>query len=348
MGILFMQLLHSGCMKATMATIYEVAERAGVSTATVSRVVNGRAGIGEATRRRVEQVMEAEGFRPRWKAPAGNAVGLVVFPYPGCLSHPYNANLISAACETLFAEGFFVQLIPCEQSKKARQSIRRLLVSHQIQGVMVLALHPTYDVAQDLDCSSVPHVTLGAMPSDSPHCQVAGDDEGAGASALRHLWDLGHRSFAVVTPPLWNAGHAQRLGGIRAALAERGGTESSLTHFECSDVSPEEGASVAARIALSPQRATAAVVSNSSLAKGVMRGFKTRGVRVPEDLSLVGFEDADELLDGEPPITALRQPTRQIGEAAARLLLSQIGGACAPPSLRIPSSLAVRASTAAI
>jgi len=328
-----------------MSTIYKVAKLAGVSTATVSRVINNRSGVNEDTLRKVNVAMEQVQFRPRWKAAPAKSVGIVVFSHKNCLAYPYNASLLSAASEAFFAEGYAVQLIPCTQSSVALGQIERLASTHQVQGVLILPFHPLYELTRMIECEGIPYVTVGPLLDGAKMQNCASiDDADGGMQAIRYLWELGHRRFGVVSASLQDLSHRSRLDGIMKFLESKGANKDCLVFREFADAYRQCGESAAAEIMVSENRPTALIVTNSTLAKGVVRGCRKLGLTIPRDVSILGFEDNDELTDMDPPMTVIQQPTRRLGEIAAAMLLRQIAGQDFMTP-RISLSLLVREST---
>ncbi len=332
-----------------MSTIYKVAQLAGVSTATVSRVINNRAGVNEETLRKVNNAMEQVRFRPRWKAAPPKSVGVVVFSHKNCLAFPYNATLLSAASEVFFAEGYAVQLIPCTQSSAAMGQIVRLAGTHQVQGVLIFPFHPIYDLSEQVECEGIPYIAVCPARSDTQlKNYLTVDDVDGGFQAARYLWDLGHRRLGVVTASLQDHGHRGRLDGVIKFLESKGLSADAIVHRQFADADRRCGESAAAEIMVSENKPTALIVTNSTLAKGVVRGCRRLGLTIPRDVSILGFEDNDELSDMDPPITVIQQPTRRLGEMAASLLLKQFAGDEIQTLSRIGLSLLVRESTAAL
>lgn len=311
-----------------MKTIYDIADQVGCSTSTVSRVINNRPGVNKLTSEKIKKALMDMQFKPRWKAAPAKAIGVVIYPHRDCLAYPFNAHLFSAISESLFAEGYTVQLIPRSQSDGPLDDIGILASTHQIQGVIIMPMHQIYGFSSRLDHDTVqiPHIVVGAEQSSSLKYHVGPDDYEAGKQSARYLWQLGHRCFGVVTASLSDHGHRNRLNGFKDAIEEFGGHPENIIMRECEHTDIEIGESVAAELLLMSERPTAILLTNSTLAMGFSRGCRKLGIKVPNDISLMGFEDAEELSAIDPPMTVMRQPTRQLGELTVRLLLSQLHG----------------------
>lgn len=327
-----------------MTTIYDIAGLAKVSPSTVSRVINRRGGVSRLTVDRIERVMREKNFQPHWKASPAKAVGILVFPHHNCLANPYSAHVLSAACEMLFAEGYVAQLIPHHHTEASMHDLHRLVTFHQIQGVLVMAFEQTYEAVQRIECSGIPHVVVEGPASTAAEHHVVAADFDAGRQAGRYLWQLGHRRFAVVTPSIQNVVHQQRMEGVLAAVEEAGGDPEAVTRLAFADL--EAGESAAMTLMTRPDRPTAVVVTNGQLAIRFNRGCHKLGLAVPHDVSLLGFEDAEELASIDPPMTAMRMPARRMGEQAARVLMNQIVGAPLEPQIPFELTFLARQSTA--
>ncbi|MDR3708319.1 MAG: LacI family DNA-binding transcriptional regulator [Capsulimonadaceae bacterium] len=329
-----------------MSTIYEIAAQVGVSTATVSRVINKRRGVNKQTVAKIEQALDEARFRPRWKAAPENVIGLVIAPYSNCLADVYNANAISALCETLFAEGYTVHLIPCIGTHQTLGDLRKMAMSHQLQGVVILNFHYTNDLSDLVDESDIPHVIIGNAGIFGAKNHVSVDDRAGGLQAMRYLALLGHRHIGVVTASARDRGQSLRLQGVRDAAEEIGDVR--IVHRAFEEFDSETGVSAAAELMSVIDRPTAIVVTNSTLAMGFVRGCRRMGVGVPGEVSILGFEDGDELSNVDPPITAMRQPTRQVGQEAAWQLIKQLRAVPVETHYDCALTLLVRETTARV
>jgi LacI family repressor for deo operon, udp, cdd, tsx, nupC, and nupG len=181
-----------------------------------------------------------------------------------------------------------------------------------------------------------------AIPADIPQIEV--DNRAASTAMTRHLAELGHRRIAYVTGPEGNVLERERFAGFREGLAAAGlAFDPSLVHP--GDYSLEAGARIGAALAERPDP-TAVFSSNDAMAIGLMRALIERGVRVPGDVSVAGFDDIEYAAVAEPALTTIRQPRRELGRAGAAILLNLLAGRRAPARTRLDTELVVRASTA--
>jgi DNA-binding LacI/PurR family transcriptional regulator len=324
-------------------TIYDVAKRAGVSPATVSRVINQRGGLKSTTVHNVEHILKELNFRPRWKAAPIKSVGLVVFPGENYLNQTYNGTLLSAVTNRLFQKGCSVQLIPAYGDGKGFSNISSLAAAHMVGGIIVSEMHAVYKLTGQLKNLQLPCVLMGSL-IDPPNFArtVSCDDYGAGREAAAYLYQLGHRRFGVLTATLLDAGHQLRLNGACDFLHEKG-----ITNIWTS--SREDGLSngdaILGEYLALRERPTCLIATNSTMARAVSSALGCAGMRIPEDVSLLGFEDDNELEFLELPITVMRQPTKQIGETAVDMLLDQLAGKKIKQKIIYKCELQVRTST---
>lgn len=325
-------------------TIYDIADKAGVSVATVSKVMNSRKGVNAKTASRICSVMEQMQFRPKWKASAIRSIAVVVFPTQGWLCSAYQADLISGLSENLFEVGYCVQLISCGHDAKSLENINRLIITHQIEGVVVLASPKSYSLGMEIGKLDYPHVVIGNMPVFEGNCNISVKNFEGGYKAGQYLWRLGHRKFGIVVPSIEDVSHKARKDGVLRAVADNGGDAQSIRILEYPTSDLENGVSAAYSMLVNDDRPTAVVSTQTTMAKGFLIGCRSMKLSVPEDVSLVGFEDGDELDSVDPPMTAIRQPSYQMGMVAARMLLSQIQGK-SENSIEFDMMLQIRGST---
>ncbi|HCD34255.1 MAG TPA: hypothetical protein DER01_17720 [Phycisphaerales bacterium] len=331
-----------------MTTVYDIAKAAGVSPASVSRVLNQREGVGKKMTDRILKTMEELNFKPRWQATKARSIGFVVFPHKDCLAYPYNANILSAASEVLFAQGYHVQLIPQIQTQEAFEQLQHMINMQQVDGIMVMAFHQSYDLAKLVDMTNIPHVILGGGDDISPDHQVTSQSVEGGAKAGHYLWQMGHRQIAVITPSYHNAVHRKRLEGVQQAFAQHGASAQQVHHLVVPDVQFAVSEGAAIDLMNRPSPPTAVIATESVLTIGFMRGCRKMGLSIPDDVSLLGFENAQELQCVDPAVTVISSLARNMGDAAAQCLLDQIHHRQTQVSLNQEMVLLLRDSVARI
>ena len=281
------------------ASIRDVAAAAGVSAATVSRVVNGSPQVAAQTRARVEEAMERLGYRPNLaaKALAGGSTGAVGLLVPS-IANPFYGALAEGVDDMAGELGYHV-FISHVASPEAERAALSSLVSRRVDGILMAAAQASDELLGPMVASGLPVVLLAR-------------------EVTRHLAELGHRRIGLVAEPLSYFSAQERRRGFRAALDELG-LEPAI------EVEAAAGSIAAARAAAggilsSHGRPTAVLAQNDLMAIGVLQACRERGLRVPEDLSLAGYDGTLLAEVVQPRLTTVEQPVRDIGRLAVELL----------------------------
>lgn len=306
--------------------IGDVARRAGVSTATVSRTLTQPDSVKAETRRRVLEVVRELGYTPNAAARnlrAGKTrMVLVVVPK---LANPYFVEVVRGIDRELSAHGYGLIVGDLDNSADKEAHLVELAYAGQLDGVIVMSGRMPRSAGRELDGAGVPIVSA-CVPLQHPAVgSVLIDDEAATRVQVGHLVSRGHRSLVYLSGASGNFNDAARYRGFRAAAAEAGIPEDRLMRIE-GDYTFEAGAA-AALVYLdlpSDRRPTGVVAASDEMAIGFMRTVRRHGVHVPEDVSVVGFDGIEFASYCEPTLTTIRQPRRGIGAMAARLLLARI------------------------
>jgi DNA-binding LacI/PurR family transcriptional regulator len=320
----------------------DVAARAGVSVMTVSRVLNGFAGVTDETRLRVEEAVAALGYQANTAArvlAGGPSRTLGVMAVETEQFGPSHTlfGIEAAAREA----GHVVSFVTLDRDGKDMAStLGRLRASH-VQGVIVVApVRRVVEAVTQLD-GSMPLVVVGGDPAIGAPTVTIDQLEGA-RIATRHLLDLGHRTVHHVTGPQTWIDATARLRGwsdaLRAYPAPRG-------RSVAGDWSARRGYEAGARLARDAD-VTAVFAANDQTALGVIRGLHDAGRRVPEDVSVMGFDDTPESGYFLPPLTTIRQDFGEVGRRSVELLLSLADGEPRQRHVVVPATLVVRSSTA--
>ncbi len=302
--------------------VRDVAARAGVSLGTVSNVLNNPDRVGAATRERVESAMRALGFVPsraagQLRSRRSELIGLVV-PDVG---NPFWASVLRGV-ETVTDEAGLTMVVgSTHQDPDRQQHLLRVLKS---QGVDGLVIAPIVDRASDwapFGDRRFGVVTLERQGAGSTGAWVSLDNVEGARLAMAHLLEQGHRRIALVNGPSSVSWCAERRAGVVLALAERGLAEQDVVvDVEVCDLTVDEGAEAIAPL-LDAREVTAVMCVNDMLALGALLAMQQRGLRVPHDVALIGYDDADFAPALNPPLSTVRQPAFEMGVAAARLLL---------------------------
>jgi DNA-binding LacI/PurR family transcriptional regulator len=332
-------------------TIYDVAKRAGVSTATVSKVLSNTPYVSTDTRARVVAVIDELDFVPSLAARSlsnarTNIIGLA-FPYVSdyLFDDPHLMTFLRGVDEIVSAREVSILLMTARSGDDAASSLRRLLHVQYVDGAIILGMQSTMPTARALRHQLYPTVALGyASPLGVRNTVHAADREGA-AQAANHLVSLGHRRIAVMTGPSEIAAVEERLEGFRSQLATAGITLDADLVVE-GDFTQESGYTLAPQLLDHADPPTAVFAVNDRMALGLMAYAQARGLDIPSDLSIVGFDDIPAAAYAHPPLTTVSQPSRAMGHVAAQRLLDLIeeGGDGFDPVV-LPTTFVPRSST---
>jgi DNA-binding LacI/PurR family transcriptional regulator len=323
------------------ANLADVAKQAGVSEATVSRVLNGRSGISAATRATVLTALDVMGYeRPtHLRVRHGRMVGLVVPE----LQNPIFPALAEVVCEGLARSGFNAVLCTRTGTMSEAEYVDMLL-ERQVSGMVFAggqyaeadAPHEHYDRLLKL---RLPVVLVNAAAEHLDFPRVSTDDAVAMQQAYGHLTGLGHERIGLILGPPDHVPSRRKLAAFEAA----GRATAELV--ERTMFSLEGGHAAAAR--LIERGATGIVCASDPLALGAIRAARRAGLSVPADLSVIGFDDSAFMHCTDPPLTTVRQPIEAIGRAVVAMLTSQIeGSAVSAEELFFEPEIVARGSTA--
>ena len=324
------------------AVMSDVAARAGVSVMTVSRVLNGFAGVAPKTRRRVEQAVAQLGYEANTAARVlaggrSRTIGVV-----GVETEHYGPSHMLFGIESAAREaGQLVSFVTIEPTgREMADTFARLRASH-VDGVIVVApVQPVVDAVVDPDVG-VPLVVVGGDPgAGTPTVTI--DQEGGARLATRHLLDLGHSTVHHVRGPHNWIDAAARARGWAAALRAAGATRPRPL---VGDWGAAGGYAAGVKLGRDP-RVTAVFAANDQMALGVVRALHDVGRRVPADVSVVGFDDTPESGYFVPSLTTIRQDFAEMGRSCVELLLAMADELDIEPHVVVPAELVVRESAA--
>jgi LacI family transcriptional regulator, repressor for deo operon, udp, cdd, tsx, nupC, and nupG len=334
-----------------VANIYDVAKRAGVSTATVSRVFSQPDVVASQTRRKVLAISDRLGFTPNVasKQFRTRRTHKIVVTVPD-ISNPFFSLILQGIEDAAQREGYSVLLGDTQHDKQREERYAQMLRRKEADGLIFLG-HRLPREAADLITAVAPHaapVVNGCEFSPSlgvPSVHI--DNAKAAHEAMAHLYGLGHRRIAIITGPLVSPLSRDRLNGATScAKKQRALSEFLIMH---GDFSIESGAAAAERLFGRAERPTAIFCFNDEMAMGVLEVARRLRIDVPKQLSVVGFDDIRFAQHTVPPLTTIAQPTRQIGEGTVHLLLRILADGAEqdpPPSITLPHTLVIRGSTA--
>jgi LacI family transcriptional regulator len=332
------------------ATISDVAEAAGVSIKTVSRVFNDEPNVREETRQRVLQAVSHLDYHPNIAARslAGRKsflVGLLYDnPCPG-----YIVGLQDGSLDRLRGDKWRLLVIPCEESAQLGGRVVSLVRSAGVGGVILTSpICDNPEILNELLAARIPMVRIA--PADTVGVgtltpSVGMDDCTAAAELIGHLIDLGHRRIAIIRGDPTHSSTTERMRGFRQAL-DTAGIAFDESLVAQGQYTFETGLIAARELLDRPDRPTAIFAQNDDMAAGAIVAAGERGISVPHDLSVVGFDDSQIASSVWPRITTIRQPIRTMAEAATDALVALMEGSAGPPQHRtMPYELIVRGSS---
>jgi DNA-binding LacI/PurR family transcriptional regulator len=333
------------------ATISQVAELAGVSKATVSKAFNNRGGVSGETRDRVLKVAESLGWRPSARAVAltsggAGAVGFVLNRPPDLLSSdPYFGELISGIERTLAEHGFWLLLQIAEHADAAeeRHAYADLAQTQRVDGVFLAEsriIDQRFDIVTELGLPAV--IVSRPWGRTGIPWEGAADPGGGVAGAVAHLAALGHRRLAYVAGPPDRSHVQYRTAAFLAAVAAHG---QSVLGIARTDFSAESGYRATDELLGQRERPTAILYDSDPMAIAGFRAARARGLRVPEDVSVIGHDDIHLSRWTTPALTTIQQDVQGLGERCALRLLDQLGVTTAPHGPLPDPRLVVREST---
>jgi len=328
------------------ASIKDIARLANVSHSTVSRALSGSTLISPETTDRIRRIAEDSGYRPSAAARSlvtsrSATIGVVVTT----IADPFAAEVVLGIEDAANDHDYSVILANSNADPDREVRVVRSFEERRVDGIIVTSSRVGAVYAEKLSQTQVPIVLLNNQhPSEFIH-SVMIDNLPASLQAARHLIELGHRRIAYIGDRFGCQSDTERFSGYRAALdhADLPFLPQFVVH---GNGKPEEGASAMGTLLRLPEPPTAVFCYNDMTALGAMRFISARGLRVPSDISVVGFDDLFLAQYSAPPLTTVRQPMRDMGRLAMETLMQLLAGAGSQRNIKVPGELIVRQSTA--
>ncbi|MEA5053451.1 MAG: LacI family DNA-binding transcriptional regulator [Propionicimonas sp.] len=330
-----------------MVTAYDVAAQAGVSVGTVSRYLTGNGYVSEAARQRIAAAVAELGYIQNRAAASltTKKTGLLGFVVSQ-LSNPFTAEVAAALGDEARADGYGVVISDSNGDPDLAIQAITLLRSHDVDGLIVTPPEsPAYNDALLAAARSIPVVGIGLRTNPMVTDLVSGDTRGGARLARSHLLALGHSRIAYVGGSNMASG---RFEGYRDSLTESG-IEINADLISLGTMDREAGFNAVQRFLTQPAPVTAVFAANDALALGVLQGAHRLGVRVPQQLSVIGYDNVDMAVHAIPPLTTVAQNMVGMGRAAIRLLMDRLSGAAPagePRQVVLESTLVIRESCA--
>ena len=322
-----------------MANVKQVAARAGVSPATVSRVLNGVPGVTPDLRSRVHLAAAEMGYRPNriasnFRRQKTATIGVVISD----IENPHFSQMVRTIEAAAFDRGYRVLLCNTDELASKQQAYLEVLAAERVEGVILVPIDSASDEVGRLIDLGIPVVALDRVVSEPRADAVVIDNAGGVRRAVDLLLDAGHGQIGFVGGwPTIQTG-AERLAGYEAAMRSRGG----VPRFALGEFRIAGGQAATEEVLDANPSLTALVVGNNLMTIGALHALRSRGVRIPEDIALVAIDDPfwTEFID--PPLTCMAQPSQQMATSSVDLLFERIGPAPRTQSRQVVYSFELR------
>lgn len=329
----------------TRLTLESIAELAGVSRSTVSRVVNNHVSVRPEVRERVLAVIEQTGYQPdpaarRLAGQRANIIGLVIAePAQSLFADPYFPRLIQGITQACNPQDLTLSLFLFHTKEEEANLYPKILHNNLFDGLVIAGMHVDDPLVSQLIENDIPFVTVGRH--ESPKVNYIDTDNMAGShTAVTHLIRLGRQRIGHITGHLNNRASLDRQDGYLNALRDRG-RAIDPTLIERGDYT--EASAYEAMHRLLAKNVDAVFVASDSMALGALRALREANVKVPDDIAIVGFDDLPPATLSVPPLTTVRQPIRRVGILAVETLLDILDNGLEPARrVILPTELVVR------
>ena len=328
-------------------SLLDVAARAGCSTATVSRVLNQPSRVNEDLRARVQAAMHSLGYVPNSAARAlrsrrTHIMGIVI----PTLNYAIYARLVEGLQQCLTRHGYSLLVATSEYDLSKEEESARVLIERGVEGLVLIGDIHRSELYKHLDNTGIPYVNTYVYRDGEIHPCIGFNNRQASAEVAEYLVSLGHRTFGVISAiTTGNDRAAERVAGVRITLESHGLTLPPEAVYErpYSIVSGREGFRYLMELQKPP---TAIICGNDILAIGALMESRALHIQVPDQVSVVGFDNLDLAANWEPPLTTVDVPATEMGARAADFLVARITGQSVLQSLRIQPTLIVRRTSA--
>jgi LacI family transcriptional regulator len=340
-----------------MTTIQELADRTGVSVATVSRALNGSPEVSEVTRERILSLAQELDYTPSAAArqlvrQRSHVVGVILETGAGHpdLLHPFFQEVLVGLQHGAGERGYDLLLFATDEPGNGfggSHSYARRAEHHGVGGVVAMGFDGSHPEMRKLIAAGIPCIAVDSDLGGPRSGFVTSENRQGAADAVRHLHELGHERIATIAGPLGTQPGAERLAGYREAVDELGLDVPDEYVIE-GDFYDESGYGAAKQLLGLETPPTAIFAASDLMAAGTLRAAHELRVTVPDELAVVGFDDIALAALIQPPLTTVRQDMEGLGRVAAEGLIRMIEDAAAPPAqVHVPTWLIVRASSGA-
>lgn len=328
-----------------MTTIHDVAKRAGVAPITVSRVINNESYVSDQTRQRVEQAIAELDYVPNSLGPSlrskrTRTLALVFTD----ITNPFWTTVARGVEDAANQKGYHLIIGNTDASPAKQDEYLNFLLRKQVDGFLVVPVHNSSPALEMFVKRHVPFVVLDRrVPYEVD--SVRGDSEGGAYTLTRHLLELGHQHIAMISGPPDTSTACDRVLGYLRALEEAGLSDTQQVYW--GEFDQQTGYEFAKQALLANPRPTAIFGANNFICIGVMRALREAALRVPEEISVVAFDDLPLAITIDPFFTVMAQPAYEMGKNATELLLARLSGDTSEKAQEVifPTELIVRRST---
>ena len=330
-------------------TIKDVAKRAGVSHSTVSRALHGSPLISDETVERIRQLANEMGYSPSAAARSlrtnrSHALGVIV----STIDDPFFSEILQGIEEIAQEHGYSMLMAASQRDPKREQAIVQDMRERHVDGLIICSASFSAEQRRKLLEYGIPIVMINDQAAEEYRYSIYHDDVDGSRQVTRHMIELGHQHIAYLGNSLSGRTTLDRSTGFRQEMDAADLTVPAEYIHEAPGGRPEDGLAAVGHFLALPKRPTAIFCFNDMLAIGVLNGLHKAGIRVPEDISVVGFDNIVFSEYTNPPLTTLDQPKRYIGAEAARLILGLLDNAetLEQQIQKLKGKLLVRQSTA--
>lgn len=308
-----------------MATIKDVARLAGVSTTTVSHVINKTRFVAEATQEKVMAAVKELNYAPSavarsLKCNSTHTIGMLVTQS----NNPFFSEVIDGVESYCYRQGYTLILCNTGGLYEKQRDYIRMLAEKRVDGILVMCSDLTAELSEMLERhADIPKVIMDWGPAGSQADKIIDNSEEGGYLATKYLIDHGHKAIACLSGPFDKAACQERIQGFRRAMAEANLSVNEdwilEGNFEC-----DTAVLAADKILAMDSKPTAIFCLNDTMALGLMSRLQQRGVRIPDEISVIGYDNIELAEYFSPPLTTLHQPKRRVGKNAFEILLERI------------------------
>jgi DNA-binding LacI/PurR family transcriptional regulator len=332
-----------------MTTIKDVAQKAGVSLATVSRVLNGHPYVADDVRSRVLDAIEALNYRPsrvaqRLRAPQSRLIGVIFSD----IKNPFYTLALTGMEQVLSEQGLSLLIGNANSNRDREDNILALMKAEDVAGLVIAPVCEDSAVLAEIVQSGLPVVVIDRNLSSLAVDTVLADNRMGAYTAIRHLVQLGHQRIAIVNGPQHLTSGRERYAGFLQAMEEAALiVDPELVRY--GDYQLESGYRLTRELLALPEWPTALFIANNLMTIGALNAIHEANGKIPDDIAVIGFDDLPWAISLNPPLTTVAQPTFEIGVRAAELLLDHIANPDRSAHLVIlDTQLIVRASCSSI